>query len=69
MLEECLKGNHTLKVISTQGYWDDSEKVVRWCSVCGAIVVDADFDNRTNPGYYMGMKFPEITKNLELKEN
>lgn len=35
-----------------------SEEVVRWCPICGAIVVDTDYDGRTNPGQVMKMRFP-----------
>lgn len=61
-LEECKKGNHPLRDI----YMDINEygecDVVRWCPICGAIVVDVDYDNRTNPGEIMKMKDPLITK-------
>lgn len=35
------------------------EEVVRWCRICGAVVVDLDMDNRTHPGYYLKMRFPD----------
>jgi hypothetical protein len=35
-----------------------SDAVVRWCSDCGAVVVDEDYDGRTNPGAYEEMRFP-----------
>jgi hypothetical protein len=34
------------------------EIVVRWCPKCGGIVIDRDFDNRTNPGAIMKASFP-----------
>jgi hypothetical protein len=34
--------------------------VVRWCSDCGAVVVDLDYDGRTKPGGIMKMRF--VTK-------
>jgi hypothetical protein len=40
-----------------------SESVVRWCRNCGGVVVDTDYDGRTNPGDIMKMKFPKITLN------
>jgi len=49
-------------IASTVSLSDDSEEVVRWCSHCGAIVVDMDYDDRTNPGYYKPVQFPEIAK-------
>lgn len=33
--------------------------VVRWCPLCGAVVVDMDFDGRTKPGDVMPMRFPK----------
>jgi len=60
MEEFCKNGNHNLTVIHS--YYNDplSENVIRWCKNCGAIVVDVDYDGRTNPGYVMKMKFPKI---------
>lgn len=49
---------HELEVIWTSG-GRFVEEVVRWCSGCGAVVVDCDFDNRTHPGYYEPMRFPK----------
>ena len=34
------------------------QDVVRWCKICGAIVVDRDYDGRTNPGQVKKMQFP-----------
>jgi hypothetical protein len=39
----------------------ESIVVVRWCVDCGAVVVDEDYDNRTNPGVYGAMRFPRMT--------
>ena len=64
---KCQGGKHDLKVIHS--YYNDplSENVIRWCRECGAIVVDVDYDGRTNPGYVMEMKFPKILKQIILK--
>jgi hypothetical protein len=35
-----------------------SDQVVRWCGICGAVVVDEDYDGRTSPGSVMPMRFP-----------
>lgn len=61
--EECNKGNHSLQKIVESGN-DKESFVVRWCEVCGSIVVDIDYDCRTNPGAVMKMKSPLITKAL-----
>lgn len=63
MKKRCLDGNHELIVISSSNEGYDSEKVTRWCPDCGGIVVDLDYDGRTNAGYYMKMRFPTILKN------
>lgn len=55
--KECQNANHTLVDI----YWNGNEMdqdVVRWCKICGAIVVDRDYDGRTNPGQVKKMQFP-----------
>lgn len=59
---KCKIGIHPFIVIAKSGVPDFSEKVVRWCPECGAVVVDADFDNRTNAGYYRKLQYPNITK-------
>lgn len=62
-LTECKKGNHPLKMITSNDLGWREEEAVRWCPVCGSIVVDMDTDNRTiRPGYYMKMKSPEVSK-------
>lgn len=61
-LEECKKGNHPLEVIYINGYEDEPYVVVRWCPICGAVVVDVDCDDRISPGEIMKMKDPFITK-------
>lgn len=56
----CIAGNHNLKVIykSRSLYNETETDVVRWCQDCGAVVVDLDYDGRTNAGQVMMMKFP-----------
>jgi hypothetical protein len=39
-----------------------SDAVVRWCFRCGAVVVDEDYDGRTNIGTYMPMLFPATSQ-------
>ena len=64
--KECRKGLHPFKIIACFGYGDETQ-VVRWCPECGAIVVDMDFDGRTNPGYYRELEYPNITKKYGLE--
>lgn len=51
------RGNHALEVIYCGGH-EMEERVVRWCRVCGAVVIDIDIDGRTAPGEYMAMRLP-----------
>ena len=64
----CEKGLHPLKVIHVQNKGYDTELVVRWCPKCGAIVVDMDYDNRTKPGYYQELSYPEITQKYGFED-
>lgn len=59
--KECLKGNHSLQKIFESGS-DMESSVIRWCEVCGSIVIDKDYDGRIKPGAVMGMISPSITK-------
>ena len=62
-LEKCRSGKHPLEVILTTGPDDfDAYSVVRWCPVCGAVVVDLEYDGRTYSGRVIGMKIPKITQ-------
>lgn len=62
MIEDCIKGEHKLEMITALAHWDGSSSVVRWCSVCGSIVIDTQVDKRIFPGQIMPMKFPELFK-------
>lgn len=61
LIEECRKGEHSLQKIFETGS-DMESTVVRWCEVCGSVVVDVDYDGRTKPGAVMRMLSPSITK-------
>jgi len=62
----CLSGEHELKSIYIRPFPYDSTEVVRWCRICGSIVVDLDIDRRTFPGKVMKIKSPLITKSVIL---
>lgn len=62
--KECKKGKHSLQEIFEVGRTFGESDVVRWCEVCGSVVIDIDFDRRTQPGAVMGMLSPSITKAL-----
>lgn len=59
---KCTGGKHDLVVVYRGNRFYNEEAVVRWCQNCGAVVVDKDYDNRTNAGQIMQMKFPKLTK-------
>ncbi len=55
-----LRGSdHPLVEIARHSNGGMEDVVVRWCPECGGVVVDADVDNRTQPGAFMRMKFPK----------
>lgn len=51
-----------LVVIQRADVGYNEEHVVRWCSECGAVVVDVDYDGRTAAGRIMKMKVPSNSK-------
>ena len=53
-----MANKHTLIVIYCGGP-DMEQDVVRWCTICGAVVVDVDVDGRTAPGAIMKMLLPQ----------
>lgn len=64
---KCKEGQHSLIRITSNDINSFETEIVRWCTECGAIVVDMEVDNRTFPGKYMKMKIPTITKNNVYK--
>ena len=56
------KGYHDLiPVFSTDASCPGASTVVRWCTSCGALVIDTDYDGRTKAGDVMEMRFPALT--------
>ena len=64
-IQSCLKGNHKLVVIYCAVGAYEIETVVRWCLVCGCVVVDEDYDGRTSPGAHTKMRSPQISKKAQ----
>jgi hypothetical protein len=54
-LERC--GNNLIVIHRESDSYDGDSIVVRWCTKCGAIVVDLDYDGRTAPGAVMKHQF------------
>jgi len=58
--DKCNLGHHDLIEITRNRHgWDGSHEVVKWCRLCGAVVIDLHQDNKIKPGHYMKMKFPK----------
>jgi len=67
-LFKCERHN-LIKIYEAGHSMSGSSSVVRWCTDCGAVVVDVDYDGRTNPGQTMKMKYPEISKYVKNEED
>lgn len=61
-LSSCKTGNHELTIIYRGRGNGACQEIVRWCVNCGSVVVDLDYDGRTNAGQIMKMRSPKITK-------
>ena len=68
MINKCNDSNHNLEVIYCEDLPFDNQYVVRWCSNCGAVVIDLDNNNRTYPGVFMRMKFVKKVEASNEKE-
>ena len=67
-MEECLKGNHNLiMILESESSMGGSSQVARWCTECGSIVVDVDYDGRTNAGQIMKLKSPKLVQKYYSK--
>jgi hypothetical protein len=44
--EQCLKGDHTWKIIDSVRCSGNIDEVTEWCSVCGCIVIIQESDGR-----------------------
>lgn len=55
----CKKGNHDLIEIYRVHNIYGEDQVVRWCRVCGSVVVDIEVDGRIMAGSIMKMIAPE----------
>jgi len=63
-MEACNKGNHPLVELTRTWLGYGGEEVVRWCPVCGSVVVDVDVDGRTMAGKIMKMRSPVVALKL-----
>jgi hypothetical protein len=66
-MEICRNGNHTLIEIMRKYVGYDTDHVVRWCTFCGAVVVDVETDNRLM-NHFEEMRFPKLM-DLHMKKS
>lgn len=65
----CRKGLHPLKKIyGLSGGLLDVAVEVRWCPLCGAVVVDGEHDGRIYAGYYSSMRVPQLVRDVQTSE-
>lgn len=69
LTKECNQGTHNLIEVYCNPIDSSLEHSVKWCSICGAIVVDAVIDGcRTYAGDIKKMKLPLITQKIKSKD-
>lgn len=61
--KNCKQGNHNLVPIFSCGTYDEAS-IVRWCSICGAVVVDKEVDGRVSPGAIRKLQAPQLAINF-----
>jgi len=67
----CFEGNqHVGQLLEIFSFTspDDSDEIVKWCPICGAVVIDQEVDNRVYSGRIMQMRFPKWTKQNKRKK-
>lgn len=57
-------GNHPWKEICRDGIPFGVDHVVRWCPLCGSIVIDTEFDGRLMPGAVRAITSPQIASKM-----
>lgn len=62
MKETCDKGLYPLVEIEKIYLGIDTYKIIQWCPICRAIVVDLKIDNNLKPDYFLKLQYPKITK-------
>ncbi|MBI4158528.1 MAG: hypothetical protein HY505_02845 [Candidatus Yanofskybacteria bacterium] len=45
----------------------NTDHVVRWCPLCGSVVIDVETDGRIQPGRVMKIRSPEIARRMSYK--
>jgi hypothetical protein len=52
-----------LQEIYSEDFALDTRTVIKWCSTCGAVVIDEECDDRVYIGRVMKMQFPKNFNN------
>jgi len=60
-INQCFNGFHDLQTIMTVPDEYNGDRIVRWCRVCGSIVVDIEVDRRLMANE-LKMQAPLITR-------
>ena len=64
MKTDCKSGKHKfIEILHKNHSWDGSAQIARWCSYCGSVRVDLDFDNKSQAGI---IKIPQILYDEKL---
>lgn len=61
-IKDCMQGNHSLTELCNADIGSDEKAILRWCKICGAVVIDVEVDGRLYPGELMKMHFPQLFK-------
>ena len=62
IIKDCENGKHKLVVIYSHSSHPFSTHTIRWCEICGSVVIDSDIDGRTSTGDILKMKSPKLVK-------
>jgi hypothetical protein len=63
-MHKCNQGDHDLiEILRSTGY--ETDEVARWCRICGAVVVDYEYDGRL-AGHSIKMMGPLVSKDKQI---
>jgi hypothetical protein len=63
LLQPCVAGRHQWVAIYSAGP-SHEESVIRWCSSCGTVVGDLDYDGRSQRGAVLNMQSPVLARRM-----
>ncbi|MBI2674500.1 MAG: hypothetical protein HYX22_02070 [Candidatus Yanofskybacteria bacterium] len=67
--DQCHRGAHPWKKIfgRIQGFMMAEVEVVRWCPICGSVVIDLECDDRIQPGAIRKIESSQISSRMSYK--